>query len=193
MKSLRSIIVGINKEKILALHPQLPWIEQECRHLWNVGYAQAETIYCFLGLGLWMICTTIAWFIWCLNLGQNYQVATTQVHQRPIQATLHVESQRLFGEPVVMRTQSTWHVQGLLYDDNASKREVLLKDAQGKVQGFHEGDELPGGGHVIKIKQDMVEIEQNGAHFQLKMQNYPVDFLSNEPLRTRPNGLNLKD
>ncbi len=177
----------------MALHPQLPWLEQECRQLWHIGYAQAETLWCFIGLGLWMLLTTLLWLMECLRMGQDYQMASMQVQHRPMQVSLHVGSQRLFGEPVVMGTQSSWHIQGLLYDDNPVKREVLLKDAHGQIRGFHEGDELPGGGHVLKINHDMVEIEQNGAHFQLKMQRFPANFLSDEPLTAHQNGLNLKE
>ena len=187
------MIASVNKEKILALHPRLPWLERECRQLWHVGYAQAETLWCFLGLGLWMLFTTVFWLIGCLSMGQDYQTASMQVQHRPVQAPLHVGSQRLFGEPIVMGTQSSWKIQGLLYDDNPAKREALLKDAHGQIRGFHEGDELPGGGRVLKINPEMVEIEQNGAHFQLKMQRYPAHFLSNEPILTHQNGLNLKE
>lgn len=193
MKLKNSIIDYLNKQKLLNLHPHLPWLEKEIQHLWHVGYGQAQTLWCMLGLGLWMILTTTVWVGGRLEEMQLYQKSSTEVRRHVVQESLQVGSQRMFGEPVAVATQTTWKVQGIIYDDTPEKREVLLKNNRGMVQGFHQGETLPGGGHVDSITPDSVEIEENGGHFKLKMQEYPASFISDKPASSNQKGLDLKE
>lgn len=195
MISLKSISEQFSKHHLMARYPQLKWLEKEIQHLWQVGYIQAETLWCMLGLGGWLMLTTMMWVAGRLEEIQVYEHSLNQVRHQPVRETLRVSSQRMFGEPVVVTTaaHSSWKVQGILYDDNPKKSEVLLKDALGKVQGFHQGETLPNGGRVVKITVDEVEIEENGAHLKLKIQKFPASFISDEPSSEGQKGLNLTE
>ena len=190
MKNLRSIF----DSKLSALsHPKVLEAQQELQGLWKESYHSPNVIWYMLAGLIGLLFMLIKWSLVQYRVEAEYKEQITVLQQQAQHKpaiSIQLTGERLFGEPLSYSAQQAlshaFHLEGILFSDKPQNRSAVIKDESGQVKFYHEGDTLPGGAKLVKINQEHIEIEAQGFHQQLKLEQYPASFLSEQPLNSGP-------
>ena len=179
MKIIRSILERFPK---LLSNPYYQVLERSCQQ----AYVSSHSVFLMAAMIFWMVISSLCWCIQRLNEISQLSHFQYEVKNQPVVAreTLQLGAKRLMGTPPP-KTAVAEHVviQAILFDNQPQQREVLLMNESGQVQSYKIGDHLPGGSEIIAIEPNSIVIERYGMKQEFRMNQYPANFISNQPLQ----------
>jgi hypothetical protein len=116
-----------------------------------------------LGLFFILTCSTIFWtknqFIDFYDYKERAIEIQAKLQQPTIDYSAQLSEKRLFGEPIRYDSMmaSNYTIEAILYDEQADKRSVLLKENNNESKFYYEGERLPSGEIIRVIKQNSIE------------------------------------
>lgn len=179
MKIIRSILGRFSK---VQSHPYYQVIELR----WQQAYVSPHLVFLIAGMIFWMVISSLWWCQQRLHELSELSHFQYQVKNQPMVARdpIQLGSKRLMGTPPP-KSAVAEHVviQAILFDNQVQHREVLLLNESGQVQSYKMGDHLPGGSEIIAIEPQSIIIERYGVKQKFRMNQYPANFISKQPLQ----------
>lgn len=175
----------LNSIKNFQIHPLWLKLEELSSRYWQKAEQSPYLVWWLLGLIIW---TSFSSFIWSIHQYTAMQSRMAIPKMRPTSSPLlTLGNEYLIGKPLPQMQEGMQieplFLEGILYDENPEKRQVLIRHAGGKVQTYHIGDIFNSGAKILDIHDLSVDIEQaNGSIQRLKLNQYPNQFISNQPL-----------
>lgn len=153
---------------------------------WQQAYVSPYLVFLIASMIFWMGISSLWWCQQRLHELSQLSDFQIQVKNQPVvtRDPIQLEAKRLMGTPPP-QTAVAEHVviQAILFDNQAQHREVLLLNKSGQVQSYKMGDHLPGGSEIIAIEPQSIIIERYGVKQEFRMNQYPANFISNQPLQ----------
>jgi len=184
MKDFKSIAALQN---FIDEHPEVKAFQQKLKNYWNLSYSALSAIWYIIALFVGIALLTLIWFYGRIE-DQSEYIALRDLEVQPasqnLNPSLELGQQGLFGtiQHAKFQIGSLFKLQGILYDNDHRQSLVLLQGSGDNGRFYHEGDSLTGGAVIKSIRPNQVVIEVSGDDQVLKLRNFPLDFLSDEPL-----------
>lgn len=166
----------------LESHP----IFKEIEGHWQQAYTSRYSMSLFVFIMVWVILSSFFWSYQRIKDSSHLSSFQYTVKNTPLVARepLQLGSKRLMGTPPAQAAIAEHVViQAILFDQQPQNREVLLTDESGQVKSYKIGDHLPGGSQIIAIEPQSIVIERYGMKQTFRMNQYPSNFISNQPLQ----------
>lgn len=179
MKIIRSIL---ERYQHFASSPYFKDIELR----WQQAYVSSQSVFLMGAIIFWLLISSLWWSLERTKEALQLSDFQKQVANMPMLAhePLQLGAKRLMGTPPLKATMAEHVViQAILFDNNPYQREVLLLNERGQVQIYKLGDHLPGGSKIIAIEPQFMVIERYGVKQEFRMNQYPANFISNQPLQ----------
>lgn len=179
MKIIRSIL---ERYQHFVSSPYLKEIEGH----WQQAYVSPSSVFLLGAMIFWLVFSSLWWSFGRLHELSQLSDLQKQIQNMPSVARepLQLGAKRLMGTPPPQAAMAEHVViQAILFDNNPQQREVLLLNERGQVQSYKLGDKLPGGSEIMDIEPQSIVIERYGVKQEFRMNQYPANFISNQPLQ----------
>lgn len=189
----------LNSIKKCQEHPLYLKLQSELGQLWKLVAQDVYFSWWLIAFLVWISLSVLQNILHQAQILKDYSLQKQYLkNYHPQMKNLELGSSYVMGTPISKSSAQMMMeplvIEAILYNEIPTKREVLLRHANGRVSSYHIGDYTPSGMKINDIENSSITFEVGGLKKKLFVNQYRNDFLSDKPLKSS-NGLfqNLKD